>query len=82
MTPVITFSRQNDAGLRTHTIKYKGNNVLVVVFVLDSKVFYYQTSHTTSERNYVNFCFYLATFDSAAPDKNAFGTAESWTNRK
>ena len=77
MTPVITFSRQNDAGLRTHTIYYKGNIVLVVVVVLDSKVFYCQTTHTTSERNYVNFCFHLATFDSAAPDKNAFGTAES-----
>ena len=77
MKPVITFSRQNDAGLRTHTIWYKGNIVLVVVVVLDSNVFYCQTTHTTSERKCLNFCFYLAPFDSAAPDQNAFGTAES-----
>ena len=41
MTTAITFSRQNDAGLRACTTYYWENLVLVVVLVLESKALYF-----------------------------------------
>ena len=41
MTTAITFSRQNDAGLRACTTYYWENLVLVVVLVIESKALYF-----------------------------------------